>query len=118
ARLAPHVIDVGTDAITIAENFAWQQFVAPHDRFAASEVHDHVAVFDPLDDTVDDVAATVLVLAVLPITLGLPPLLHTDFLCGLRGGAASFERRQRICNSFTNLRGCMALARLLQCDLV
>ena len=51
ARLAPHVIDVGADAIAGPEHLARDQFVAAHHRLAAgaSEIDDDVAVFDPLD---------------------------------------------------------------------
>ena len=96
ARLAPHVVDVGADAVAVAEDLARQQFVAPHDRFAAAEIDDHVAVFDPLDDAVDDVADAVLVLLVLAVALGLAHLLHDHLLCGLGGDAAVFQRRQRL----------------------
>src|SRR5215470_621007 len=35
ACFAAHVVDISADAIAIAEYFAREHFVAPHDRFAA-----------------------------------------------------------------------------------
>ena len=117
ALLAPDVVDIGADAVAVAEHFARQHFVAPHDRFAAAEIDDDVAVFDPLDDAVDDVADAILVFVVLPVALGLAHLLHDDLLGRLRGDAAVFERRQRIGDGVADLRGGMAAARLVEADL-
>ena len=118
ARLAPHVVDIGADAVAVAEDFARQQFVAPHDRLAAAEIDHDVAVFDALDDAVDDVADAILVFGILPVALGLAHLLHDHLLGRLRGDAAVFERRQRIGDRVADLRGRMALARFLERDLV
>ena len=118
ARLAAHVVDIGADAVAVAEHFARQQFVAPHDRFAAAEIDDDVAVFDALDDAVDDVADAILVFVVLPVALGFAHLLHDHLFGRLRGDAAVFERRQRIGDGVADLRGRMALARVLERDLV
>src|SRR5208282_3524091 len=76
ALLAPDVVDIGTDAVAVAEYFARQHFVPPHDRFAAAEIDDHVAIFDALDDAVDDVADAILVFVVLPVAFGFAHLLH------------------------------------------
>ncbi len=105
ARLAPHVVDVGADAVAVAEHFARQHFVAPHDGLAAAEIDHHVAVFDALDDAVDDVADAILVFGILPVALGLAHLLHDHLLGGLRGDAAVFQRRQRIGDGVADLRG-------------
>src|SRR6202140_5058474 len=96
ALLAPHVVDIGADAVAVAENLARQHLVAPHDRFAATEIDNDVAVFDALDDAVDDVADAILVFVVLPVALGFAPLLYDPLLGRLRGDPAVFERRQRI----------------------
>ena len=114
ARLAPHVVDIGADAVAVAEHLARQHLVAPHDRLAAAEIDDHVAVFDALDDAVDDVADAVLVLVVLPVALGLAHLLHDHLLGRLRGDAAVFERRQRVGDGVADLRRRIALARVFQ----
>ena len=104
ARLAPHVVDVGADAVAVAEHLARQHLVAPHDRLAAAEIDDDVAVFDALDDAVDDVADAILVFLVLPVALGLAHLLHDHLLGRLRGDAAVFERRQRVGDDVADLR--------------
>ena len=118
ARLAPHVVDIGADAVAVAEHLARQHFVAPHDRLAAAEIDHHVAVFDALDDAVDDVADAVLVLGILPVALGLAHLLHDHLLGRLRGDAAVFQRRQRIGDGVADLGRRMVLARVFQRDLV
>ena len=94
ALFAAHVVDVGADAIAVAEYFARDQLVAADDRLAAAEIDDDVAVFDALDDAVDDLADAVLVFLILPVALGLAHLLHDDLLGRLRGDAAEFHRRQ------------------------
>ncbi len=97
ARLAPHVVDKGADAVAGAEHFARDQFVAPHHRFAAGagEVDDDVAVFDALDLAVDDVADAILEHLILFVALGLADFLHQHLLGGLRRDAAVIEGRQR-----------------------
>src|SRR5689334_1771327 len=93
AWFAPHIVNIGANAVAVAEHLARQQFVAPYDGLAAAEIGHHVAVFDTLDDAVDDVADAVLVLGILPVALGLAHFLHDDLLGRLRGDAAIFERR-------------------------
>src|SRR5258708_22160733 len=87
ARLAPHIVNVGADTVSVAEQFARQQLVAPHDRLAAAEIGDDVAVLHPLDNAVDDVADAVLEFLILAIALGLAPFLYDHLLCRLRRDA-------------------------------
>ena len=103
ALFAPHVVDIGADAVAVAEHLARQHLVAPHDGFAAAEIDDDVAVFDALDDAVDDVADAILVFVVLPVALGLAHLLHDHLLGRLRGDAAVFQRRQRVGDGVADL---------------
>ena len=105
ALLAAHVVDVGADAVAVAEGLARDQLVAAHDRLAAAEVDDDVAVFDALDDAVDDLADAVLVFVVLAVALGLAHLLHDHLLGRLRGDAAEIDRRQRLGDGVADLRG-------------
>ncbi len=116
ARLAAHVINVSADAIAVAERLARQHFVAAHDRLAAAEIDDDVAVFDALHGAVHDLADTILVVAVLPIALGFAHLLHDDLLCRLRGDAAVFQRRQGLGDIVADLRRGIALLRILDAD--
>ena len=117
ALFAAHVVNIGADAVAVAENFARQHLVAPHDRFAAAEIDHDVAVFDALDDAVDDVADAVLVFLVLPVAFGFAHFLHDHLLGRLRSDAAVFERRQRIGDGVAQLRGGMTPARVLEADL-
>ena len=115
--LAAHVVDIGADAVAVAEHLARQHLVAPHDGFAAAEIDHHIAVLDPLDDAVDDVADAVLVFVVLTVALGFAHLLHDHLLGRLRGDAAVFQRRQRIGDGVADLGGGMPSARVSRPDL-
>src|SRR3954451_13743233 len=95
-RLTAHVIDKGADAVAVTKGFARQHLIAAHDRLAAPEVHNHVAVFDPLDDAVDDIADAVLVFLILAVALGLAHFLHDHLLRRLGGDSAVFERGQGV----------------------
>ncbi len=117
ARLAPHVVDEGADAVAVAEGLARQHLVAAHDRLAAAEIDHDVAVLDPLDDAVDDVADAILVFLILPVALGLAHLLHDHLLGGLRRDATVFERRQRFRDVVADLRGRIALLGVVDRDL-
>src|SRR5262249_56534536 len=92
-------------------------FVSTHDRLAAAEIDDHVAVFDPFDDAVDDIGNAVLVLLILTVALGLAHLLHDHLLRRLGGDAAIFERRQGLGDVVVDLSGGGALFFLFQRDL-
>ena len=94
ALLAPHVVDVGADAVAEADVLARDHLVAADDALGAAEIDDDVAVFDALDGAVDDLADAVLVFAVLALALGLAHLLHDHLLGVLRRHPAEIERRQ------------------------
>src|SRR6185437_16793078 len=118
AGFAPHVENIGADAVAVAEYLARQHLVAAHDGFAAPEIDDHAAIFDALDDAVDDVADAVLEFLVLPVAFGLAHLLHDHLLGGLRGDAAIFQRRQRVGDGVADLRAGVGSTRVLQRNLV
>ena len=122
ALLAAHVVDVGADAVAVAEVLARDHLVAADDAFGAAEIDDDVAVFDALDGAVDDLADAVLVLVVLALALGLAHLLHDDLLGGLRGDAAEIERRQGLGDEVADLgvgvAACCASARVICVDVV
>ncbi len=117
ARLAAHVVDEGADAVAVAERLARQHFIAAHDRLAAAEINHHVAVFDPLDDAVDDIGNAVLVLLVLAVTFGLAHLLHDHLFRRLGCDPAIFERRQGLGDIVADLGGRVALLGVLQRNL-
>jgi hypothetical protein len=106
ARLATHVEQVRADAVTRSEGLARDELVAAHDAFAAArEIDDDVAVLDPLNEAVDDLADAVLVLVVLALALGVAHLLHDDLLCRLRRDAAEIERGERFRDGVADLSG-------------
>src|SRR4051812_8550977 len=118
AGLAADVEDVGPDAVAVAEYFARQHLVATDDGLAAAEIDDHAAIFDALDDTVDDVADAVLEFHILPVALGFAHLLHDHLLGGLRGDAAIFQRRQGVGDGVADLGTGIGALRIYQRDLV
>ena len=105
ALLAADVVDIGADAVAVAEGLARDQLVAADDALAAAEVDDDVAVLDPLDLAVDDLADPVLELLVLAVALGLAHLLDDDLLGRLGGDAAEIDRRQRLGDEVAGLGG-------------
>ena len=117
ALFPAHIVHIGAQAVARTESLARDHFVAANNALAASEVDDDIAIFDPLDDAVDDLADAVLELFVLAVALGLAHLLHDDLLGRLRGDAAKIERRQRFGNPVAGLRRRIALARVGHRDL-
>ena len=103
ALLAPHVVDVGADAVAEAHVLARDHLVAADDALGAAEVDDDVAVFDALDGAVADLAHAVLVLVELALALGLAHLLHDDLLGVLGRHPAEVERRQRLGDQVAHL---------------
>ncbi len=88
ALLAADVVDVGADAVAVAEGLTRDELVAAHDALAAAEIDDDVAVLDALDLAIDDLADAVLELLVLAVALRVAHLLDDDLLGGLRRDAA------------------------------
>src|SRR5690606_12472447 len=88
-----------------AEHFARDQFVAADDGFAASEIDDHIAVFDALDGAVDDFADAAGIFLEHAVALGIAHLLHDDLLGRLGGDAAEFHRGERFGQEVANLGG-------------
>jgi hypothetical protein len=93
-QLAPDVVDVAADAVADVEGLARDRLVPAHDPLASAEVDDGVAVLDALDRAVDDVGDAVLVLFVLPLTLGVPDLLQHGLARHLGLHPAELHRRQ------------------------
>src|SRR5690606_41870577 len=91
ALLPAYIVYISTSAVAVTHVLARDHFVAADDTLGTAEVDDHVAVFDPLDCAIDDLADTVLVLVVLPLALRLAHLLHDDLLGVLRGDAAEIQ---------------------------
>src|SRR6266852_3477926 len=91
--------------------------LAPHDRLAAAEIRNDVAVFHPLDNAVDDVADAVLEFLILAIALGLPHFLYDHLLGRLGGNASILKRRQWFGNVVAHPGGRIAPPCILYADL-
>ncbi len=117
AGFAPHVIDIGANAVAVAERFARDHFVAPDHAFGAAHVDHHRTELDALDDAVHDFADAVLVFVVLALALGVAHLLHDHLLGGLGGDAGKFDGRQRFGNDVVHLRRRVTPARVFEADL-
>ena len=117
-ELAPHVVDVGADALAQTIGLARQQLVAAHHPFGAAEIDRDVAVLDALDQAAHDLADAVLVLLVLALAFGLSHLLDDHLLCGLGRDAAEVDGGQRLGQDVAGLGVGVALARLAKRDLL
>src|SRR5690606_15820328 len=104
-------------AVAIFEGFARDQLVAADDALGAAEIDDDIAIFDPLDRAVDDLADAILVFLVLPVALGLAHLLHDDLLGRLGGNAAIIDLRQLFGDGVADLRVGLAQACRVERDL-
>src|SRR6266436_6564535 len=117
-RFAPHVENIGADAVAVAEHLARQHLVAAHDGFAAAQIDNDAAIFHALDDAVDDVADAVLEFLILAVALGFAHLLHDHLFGRLRGDAAIFQRRQGVSDGVADLRTRIGALRVHQRNLV
>ncbi len=109
---AAHIINISANPVAVAEGLARQGLIAPNDGFAAPEVDNDIAVFDTLDDAVDDLADAVLELIVLPLALGVANLLDDHLLGVLGGDAAEIDRRKRLGDEIAKVGGGILMARL------
>ena len=112
ALLAPHVVDVGADAVAEAHVLARDHLVAADDALGLLQIDDDVAVLHALDGAAGDLAHAVLELAELALALGLAHLLHDDLLGVLRGHAAEVERGKRFGDQVADLGIGIAARRL------
>ena len=96
ALLLPNVVDVRAHAVADLEVLARQQLVAAQHRLGPAEIDDHIAVVDPLDQAVDDLADPILELLELALALGLADLLDDHLLCRLRRDPAEIDGRKLI----------------------
>jgi hypothetical protein len=78
ALFAAHIVDIGADAVAIAEILARDQLVAADHAFAAAKIDDDIAIFDALDRAVGDFADAVLVFVKLMVTLGFADFLNDN----------------------------------------
>ena len=103
ARLLAHVVDVDAHPLALTEAFAWQQLVAAQHCLGTAEIDDDIAELDTLDETVDDLADTILELVELALPFCVPHFLHNDLLRGLRGDPTEIDRRQRVGDEIADL---------------
>ena len=101
--LATHVFDVDADTIIRAIAFATDLFVATQNRFAATDVHDDIAIFFALHQTINDGAGFVFELFVLTITLCFTDLLKDNLFRRLCRDTAQLNRWDLFHESVTNL---------------
>ena len=117
ALLAAHIVDVGANPVAIFEILARQGLIAPHDRLGASEIDNDVAIFDPLDDAVNDFADPVLIFLKLALALGFAHFLHDHLLGVLRRDATKIQRRQLFSDKIAELGRRVAAFGLFQRNL-
>jgi hypothetical protein len=93
ARFTPRI--TGPDAVADGVVLRARLFLARQLGLDAAQLHDDVAVLEPLDDAAHHFADTVAVLGVDVVALGLADLLEDDLLGGLRGDPAQVLGRAR-----------------------
>src|SRR5262249_46624080 len=91
AHFLAHIVDIGPDALALAEALARQELVAAQDRLGAAQIDDDIAELDALYQAVDDLADAVLVLVELALALGIAHFLHDDLLRRLRRDPAEID---------------------------
>ena len=94
ARFFAHIHNIGADTVAAFDIFTRQSLVTANNAFRAAKVHNDMAIFDALDDTIDNLADTVLKLHKLTGTFRVADFAHNHLFRHLRLDAAKFERRQ------------------------
>ena len=89
-------MNIGANTVAGAKHFARNEIVAPHHRFAAAQIKHRIAIFNALDDTIDDLANAVFKFFILTLALSLAHALHNHLLGRLRSNTAKLDRRQFI----------------------
>ena len=116
---AVHAADDRADAVADRVVLRARLFLARQLRLDAAQLHDDVAVLEPLDDAVDDLADALAVLGVDVLALGLAHLLEDHLLGGLRRDAAEIFGRSRELDLHVDFRFvAVELLRFGQRDLV
>ena len=109
--------NIGAHPVTVVEVLAGDTFITPQHCFGAAQINDHVAVFDTLDQAIDDFANPVLVFAILTRAFGFADFLNDNLFRSLRGDPAKIDGRQRINQEFTGLGVFFFAARRFQIHL-
>src|SRR5437868_10813 len=113
-RLTAHIVDVGADAIAIAEALARDHLIAAHNTFGAPKIDHHRTEFHALDRAVHDFTDAVLVFVILPLAFGIAHFLHDHLFGGLRCDTREFDRRQGLGYDVANLGRWIAPPRIDQ----
>ena len=116
AIFAPHVVDIGADAVAKLVVSTRQGLVAPDDRLGPAQVDHDVSVLGAFHDAAHNLAHAILILFVLALPLGLANFLHDDLLGVLGRNPAKVERRQGFCDEITHLGVRVTLFRILEAD--
>ena len=111
------VDNIGAHPIAGFEVFTGDRFVSPEKGFGAAQVDDNVAVFDALDQAVNNFAGTVLVFLVLAAAFGVADPLNDHLLRRLRGDAPEIDGRQGVDQKIAGLGLGFSLLRRLEVDL-
>ncbi len=116
AVFAPHVVDIGADAVSKLVVLTRQGLVAPDDRLGPAQVDHDVAILGAFHDATHNLAHAIFIFFVLPLALGLAHLLHDDLLGVLRRNTAKVERWQWLCDEITHLCLGVTLFCVLEAD--
>ena len=87
ACFAPHVVNIGADAISCTEGFTRNHLIAAYNALGASKIDNHRTKFNPFDRAVYDLANTIFIFLVMALTFRVANLLNNNLLSGLRCNA-------------------------------
>jgi len=118
AVFAADIQDQGADAVPDPCRFARDLLVAADNALGTAQIDDHMAEFDRLDDTGDDLARAVLEFFKLPLALGVANLLENHLLGRLCIDASEIDFRQRVDDEVANLGTWLEFLGLLDIDLL
>ena len=117
ASFLSDIDNIGPHPIAGVEVFTGDRFVSPEKGFGAAQVDDNVAIFDALDQAVNNFAGTVLVFLVLAAAFGVADSLNDHLLRRLRGDAPEIDGRQGVDQKIAGLGIGVSLFRRLEVDL-
>src|SRR3989442_1963801 len=112
-----HLLDVGAHPVIGVVALAGNLLALGDHRLRLAQVHDHVALLDPVDGAADDLALLVDELGVDCVTLGIPHPQQDDMLGRLGGDAAELLRGQLDLDLVLEIGLRVELARFAERDL-
>ena len=110
-------MDIGADAVAVTDGFARDHFVAADDGLGSPQIDNHIAIFDSLNRTVNDLADAVFVFLIVAFAFCFAHFLDDDLFGVLRCDAAKIQWRQAFSDKIADFGFRIAAFGLLQRNL-